>query len=99
MVRSEERTPAAILSAMRCGTYYLSQGPEILDWGMEEDGSIAFSCSPCEQIHVISYPCRGKSFFAKEEPLTGIRYPLKGNERDIRIECFGAYGLDKSPFL
>lgn len=92
MVRCEERTSSSILSAMRKGNYYLSQGPEIFDWGIDENGHISLSCSPCEQIHVITYPSRGKSFFASDKPLTGITYSLKGNEKYIRIECQDSKG-------
>ena len=92
MVRSRERTSAAILEQMRAGGYYLSQGPVIEDWGYE-DGEIYFRCSPCKEVHIVTYPTRGHSFYAEQDSLlTDIRYPLKGGESYIRIECIDADG-------
>ena len=70
----------------------MSQGPEIQDWGVE-DGIIHFRCSPCQEIHVTTYPARGRSFYGKEgQSLTEIAYPLKGGEKYIRIECIDEKG-------
>ena len=92
MVRTEERSPAAILVAMKEGTFYLSQGPIIQDWGIE-NGEIYFRCSPCKEIHVTTYPTRGYSCYAEAgKELTELRYPLKGGEQYIRIECTDADG-------
>ena len=92
MVRAEQRTVASILEQMKGGKFYLSQGPQIEDWGMDED-TITFKCSPCKEIHVTAYPTRGRSFYAPEgEMLTEITYPLKGGEKYIRIECIDQDG-------
>ena len=92
MVRTEKRSPAAILVAMKEGTFYLSQGPIIQDWGIE-NGEIYFRCSPCKEIHVTTYPTRGYSCYAEAgKELTELRYPLKGGEQYIRIECTDADG-------
>lgn len=92
MVRTEERSPQAILNAMEQGTYYFSQGPVIQDWGREGD-RIYFRCSPCQEIHVTTYPTRGYSCYAPEgETLTELSYPLKGGERYVRVECIDASG-------
>ena len=93
MVKAEERTVPAVLAAVKEGKYYLSQGPVIEDWGMD-DGEIYFKCSPCKEIHVTTYPSRGTAHFAPEgTTLTEIRYPLKGGEKYIRIECIDENGL------
>ena len=93
MVKSAERTAAAIIEEMKGGKFYLSQGPQIEDWGMEEDGRIYFKCSPCREIHVTTYPTRGGSYYAEEgETLTEISYTLKGGEEYIRIECIDQNG-------
>lgn len=92
MVRAEERTAPSILEAMQKGEYYLSQGPEIQDWG-REGNVIYFRCSPCKEIHVTTYPTRGCSFYAEEgQTLTEIAYSLKGGEKYIRIECIDESG-------
>jgi len=87
MVRSTARTPAAIISAMRAGGFYSTQGPVIEDWGIR-NGEIYLKCSPCKEVHVVAYPVRGRSFWAPEDGyLTEVSYPLKGGERYIRVEC------------
>lgn len=92
MVRSEARTASSIIERMNDGGFYLSQGPQIEDWGME-GGKIYFKCSPCKQIHVTTYPTRGGSYYAEEgKTLTEISYPLKGGETYIRIECIDDSG-------
>ena len=92
MVRAPERSAEAIIGELRGGKYYLSQGPRIEDWGSGE-GSIYFRCSPCKEIHVVTYPTRGCSYYAQPgETLTEIVYPLKGGERYVRIECIDAEG-------
>ena len=92
MVRAKERTAPSIVGAMEKGEFYLSQGPEIQDWGMEEN-TIYFRCSPCKEIHVTTYPTRGRSYYAEEgKTLTEIAYPLKGGEKYIRIECIDENG-------
>ena len=93
MVKADACTPASILEQMKNGGFYLSQGPQILDWGME-DGCIRLKCSPCREIHVTTYPTRGSSFYAEGGAfLADISYPLKGGERYIRIECIDCNGL------
>ena len=92
MVRATQRSAAAIVEQMKTGQFYLSQGPQIEDWGME-DGRIYFKCSPCQEIHVTTYPARGGSYYAEEgKPLTEISYTLKGGEEYIRIECIDQSG-------
>lgn len=92
MLRALERTAPVILEAMEKGEFYLSQGPEIQDWGREED-TIYFRCSPSKEIHVTTYPTRGRSYYAEEgQMLTEIAYPLKGGEKYIRIECIDKDG-------
>ena len=92
MAKAAQRTVDATLEAIREGEYYLTQGPVIQDWGIEED-VINVKCSPCREVHVITYPTRGQSFYAKgDQPLTEIFYRLKGGEQYIRIECIDEKG-------
>jgi len=92
MVKAEGRSASAIIEQMKTGSFYLSQGPQIEDWGME-NGRIYLKCSPCREIHVTTYPARGCSYYAGDgEVLTEISYPLKGGETYIRIECIDQDG-------
>ena len=92
MVRANSRTSAEIIAQLKSGEYYLSQGPQIEDWGIEDD-EIYFKCSPCKEIHVTTYPTRGTAIYAEEGAfLTEISYSLKGGEQYIRIECIDENG-------
>lgn len=91
-VKAKERTHAAILEALFAGQFYASSGPEILDFGMEDD-QVYVSCSQCREIHFVSYPPRGQSQFAPDQGyLTEGRYTLKGGESYLRIECIDHAG-------
>ena len=92
MVKTKERTVRDIVKALQEGTFYLSQGPIIADWG-EENDKIYFLCSPCREIHVTTYPTRGYACYASEgELLTELTYTRKGGEKYIRIECVDTNG-------
>ncbi len=86
MVNAKSLTQEAILDALRKGNFYASCGPEIHE-AYIEDGELHVSCSPCSEIHVVSYPPRGKAHYADGEPLTELTYPLKGGEIYVRVEC------------
>lgn len=89
MVKAKEKSRAAVLDALKHGAFYASSGPVIHDWGRTEQGEIYVSCSPCEEIHFITYPARGKAVYGN---LTKAVYPLKGGETYVRIECIDKAG-------
>ena len=91
MVRAQELTRGAILDALARGDFYATSGPELHEVSVE-DGVLQVACSPCEEIHVITYPPRGKANYAEAEPLTQLEYPLKGGERYLRVECIDSQG-------
>lgn len=86
MVSCDSLTKESLLSAIRSGNFYASCGPELYDVTVE-DGQVHVKCSPCSEIHVITYPPRGKAHYAEDEPLTELTYPLKGGETYVRVEC------------
>ena len=87
MVNCESLTKEALLQALRSGNFYASCGPEIHDVWIEDE-QVHIKCSPCSEIHMVSYPPRGKAHFALDgDPLTELTYTLKGGERFIRVEC------------
>jgi len=91
-VKAKENTHEAILEALFAGQFYASSGPEILDFGMDGD-QVYVSCSPCREVHFVTWPPRGQSQFAKEqESLTEAVYTLKGGEYYLRIECIDHNG-------
>lgn len=91
-MKAADRTYQAIVDALLRGDYYAFCGPTIQDFGLE-DGNVYVSCSDCREIHFVTYPPRGKSFFAEPgESLTGGSAPLTGEESYVRAVCVDAQG-------
>lgn len=86
-VKAAQRSREAILDAVFSGAYYASTGPVIHDFGM--DGlNVYVECSPCREIHFVTYPPRGKSVFPEEgKPLTSAAHTLTGREAYVRVVC------------
>ena len=91
MVNAPKLTPEAILNALRAGNYYSTMGPQLHEVSIE-DGVVHVECSPCSEVHVITYPPRGKAHYAEENLLVSLDYPLKGGESYVRVECIDANG-------
>ena len=73
------------------GDFYASQGPAFSECYVEDD-HLHIECTPCEEIHIITYPPRGKAVYALDKPLTELDYPLKGAETYVRVECIDHEG-------
>ena len=92
MVKAAELSVPALLSALRAGSFYATQGPEIHQFFVE-DGKAVVDCSPCEEVHMVTWPPRGCSLYdLDDQPLTHVEYPLKGGEAYVRVECVDAQG-------
>lgn len=92
MVKAPALTVRALLNALRAGAFYATQGPRIEDFFVE-DGKAVVDCSPCEEVHMVTWPPRGCSIYAADQqPLTHLEYPLKGGETYVRVECVDARG-------
>lgn len=86
-VKVSERTPGAILEALRTGTYYSSCGPQIYDMRIESN-RVSVSCSDCREIHFVTYPPRGDSYFAQTNTcITEASHKLTGREDYVRVVC------------
>jgi hypothetical protein len=57
LVRARERSAAAVLDALRDGTFYASQGPEI--HALEIDDGVTVTTSPCASVALIAGPHDG----------------------------------------
>ena len=88
-VKAENRTHEAVLEALRKGLFYASSGPKIYDFGMDEN-RVYVECSPCREIHMISYPPRGKTSFVDGQ--TEASFELTGREKYVRVECIDEAG-------
>ena len=91
-VKARERSREALMEALFSGSFYASSGPVIHDFGVQ-DGDVFISCSDCREIHFVSYPPRGSSFFAEDGAfLTEMTYQRKGQEQYIRAVCVDYQG-------
>ena len=76
-----------IMASIVNGQFYASNGPTIMDFGTIGD-QVYLKCSGCREIHFVSYPTRGKSFFATDGGLIQEAvYTRKAGEAYIRAEC------------
>ncbi|MFR8176043.1 MAG: hypothetical protein ACLVB5_02530 [Christensenellales bacterium] len=92
MVRAEALYAKAVLhSALCAGDFYVSQFPHSAN-AMRERPLAASQMHPREEIHIITYPPRGKAVYALDKPLTELDYPLKGAETYVRVECIDHEG-------
>ncbi|MBE6069999.1 MAG: PHP domain-containing protein [Clostridium lundense] len=92
IVKAADRSKESIFKALFSGAFYATNGPAILDFGVE-DQQIYVSCSECREIHFVTFEPRGRSFFADEgETLTNAHYTLLGRESYVRVVCVDAYG-------
>jgi hypothetical protein len=73
-VRAEELTPEALLTSLKTGAYYSSQGPEIGDIVIA-GGEINISCSPAQAI-IVSGP-RAHALQARGEAITAASFVLE----------------------
>ncbi len=84
-----EKTPSAILDALRRGAFYASCGPEIYDFYLEDDKAVLF-CSPVEVIRFRHFRVpyverRGNGIMGHQTaPVKGTNY--------IRAEVMDAQG-------
>ncbi len=91
VVKANALTHEDIIAQIKAGSFYGSTGPEIYDFGIEDD-CVYISCSDCEAIHFVSYEDRGISMFAEGKPLNDARFKFRGTEKYIRCECVDMYG-------
>lgn len=86
-VKAAKFSKEAVLNALFQGAFYSTCGPIIHDFGID-GGRVYISCSDCREIHYVTYPPRGKSFFAEEgSSLTEAVHILIGRETYVRAVC------------
>ena len=91
-VKAAQRSLESIMDALFNGKFYASSGPVIQDFGIDGD-EVYVSCSACREIHFVTYPPRGQSFFAEDGALlTKASHPLTGRETYARVVCVDTCG-------
>ncbi|RST86980.1 phosphotransferase [Aquibium carbonis] len=74
MVKAEENTPEAILSALKAGAYYASQGPEIRHVEIDRDW-LNVETSPVDSVWLVGHASRSKVVMGPG--ITHARLPLE----------------------
>jgi len=94
-VKAKSLTHENIVSALIAGEYYSSSGPEIYEWGVENE-VVHIKCSG---VYKIVFVCGnvindGLSLRGTlgEDDISQAEYKLKGHEIYIRAECRDKYG-------
>ena len=85
-VKAESLTYDDVMASIRRGLFYASNGPEIKDISIGDDGLITVECSPAKSISFVSTPSLGMKFHARGTPLTGATYPGREGETYVRVE-------------
>lgn len=83
MVEAEDNSAASLLSAIRAGKLYATQGPEV-HLRLDGDG-VTVLCSPCSEIVVYSNLVWSRCAFTGEA-LCQAHYKLTGEEAFVRAE-------------
>lgn len=89
VVKAADRSPKAIIEALKSGSFYTSTGPSIYDFYVEDD-EIHLVTSPCERLFI----CGEFRCFQRKlgRHVTEFVTKLKGNEKLVRAECMDAAG-------
>lgn len=91
MVKAANRSPAAILAAIRRGRFYSSQGPEIKAIAVR-GREIKVACSPVMRVNFISNRAVGCAIFAAIAQLEQACWTVPANNTYVRIEVVSAAG-------
>jgi len=85
-VKAEKLTRESIMASIKKGLFYASNGPEIKDISIDDEGVINVKCSPVRYISFVSTPSLGFKFHSMGEPLTSAKYPGRQGETYVRVE-------------
>ena len=89
MAEAEDNSQSAILSAVKEGRFYATQGPEVHLW--TEGDELVVKCSPCKEIVFFSNLAWCERVFTGEA-LTEARYKTHSNETFVRCEVTDSDG-------
>lgn len=93
MIRAQELTAEAVMTALRTGCYYSSCGPVIEDFRVV-DGVARVECSPAVEIQLVSQTSWGRSFFVDDgELLTSAEREVDDSLKYVRAEIVDDRGL------
>jgi hypothetical protein len=87
IVRAQENTPAAILSALRAGHFYCSMGPQVRDIALS-GREVTVRCSPARSVYVTggyNY-CPNAVHAWDGHPITEVTVQLHRQQEYFRVE-------------
>ncbi len=88
VVSAEDLTRTAVTDALRRGCFYSSNGPQIEDFYLDDDGYLHISCSAARKIVFRQADGGGKAFTSQEMPIHGACYrPRSGTM--VRATVYG----------
>lgn len=91
MVRAENLSTASIVEALKAGQFYATQGPAILDMGVQGD-TVWVHCSPVAEVRFVADRGRGRTVLAPAgEEIMAARTKLPTGPY-VRIECIDRRG-------
>jgi len=92
IVRAPELTREALLTSLRQGLFYASEGPTIHEVTIS-DGTVQARTSPVKEINFVAQRWLGGHVEAgSSEFLTEAAHQLRGQEDYLRVECRDAEG-------
>ena len=89
MAEAEDNSTASIVSAVREGRFYATQGPEIHLW--RDGDTMVVRCSPCREVIFHSNMGWSPRVFVGDG-LEEARYKIYGEDAFIRAEAVDVYG-------
>ena len=90
MVNAENDSTEEILSAIKNGRFYSSQGPKL--YVTKQEGKIIVNCSECVKIIFLSNAVSAPDKILRGENLIYAEYPVKDFEQWIRVEVMDEKG-------
>ena len=95
VLRSAQRSEAAILAALRAGHFYATRGPLLEGLSLEGD-KLRVACSPCREAAVLS-AAEGSGWTTGivphlRRPFTQVALPIQNREAWLRVELWDERG-------
>ena len=90
MINAENNSTEEILSAIKNGSFYSSQGPEL--YVTKEENKIIVNCSKCVKIMFLSNVVWAPDKIIRGYDLTCAEYSLKDFEKWVRVEVVDEKG-------
>ena len=89
-VKAPALTHEDLIRSIKAGSFYASTGPEIYDFGVDDEGQVYIDCSPCAEIHFVAYKYRAPSLLGSN--LTHGEYLPPEGQYYVRCECIDQAG-------